>query len=57
MSYDYIMNNVKSRWAGLRPLVFENAEDESKINSKQASRKHVIEQTSTGPYLTNFFFF
>jgi glycerol-3-phosphate dehydrogenase len=50
MSYDYIMNNVKSRWAGLRPLVFENAEDESKIDSKQASRKHVIETTNSGSF-------
>lgn len=48
MDYNFVEQSVKSKWAGLRPLVFDVVEDADKIDSKQASRKHVIEQTPSG---------
>ena len=48
LSTEYIINSVRSKWAGLRPLVFDEIKEGEKIDSKQASRKHVIEQTPSG---------
>ena len=48
LSTEYIVNSVKSKWAGLRPLVFEEIKENEKIDSKKASRKHVIEKTKSG---------
>lgn len=50
LSTEYIVNSVKSKWAGLRPLVFEEIKENEIIDSKKASRKHVIEKTPSGFY-------
>lgn len=50
LTTEYIINSVRSKWAGLRPLVFEEIKEGEKIDSKKASRKHVIEKTPSGSY-------
>ena len=54
LSTEYIVNSVRSKWAGLRPLVFDEIKEGEKVDSKKASRKHVIEKTKSGIYFEKF---
>jgi glycerol-3-phosphate dehydrogenase len=48
-----IIQNIQSKWAGLRPLVYEIPRESTNlkggnIDTKSVSRKHVLEESGTG---------
>lgn len=47
-STEYILNSVSSKWAGIRPIVFEEIKENEKVDLKKAAPNHVIEKSPSG---------
>lgn len=50
ISPDKIKKDLKSKWAGLRPLILENQIPGEPIDTKKVARKHVIEVSPSGRF-------